>query len=218
MNTAGSASRCPYCFIEEKNSPRKIRRADELTIAETIAVIDDFAKAGARTVNIVGAGEPLLDSHCAKVIEVIHQHGLRTMLFINGTRLANSAELVQFLLERNASVVLKYSSLSPAVQDAVVGRRGHTHHRDAALSRLIDFGFNAEDPTRMGLDTIAFVGNQDETPAIHRWCRENNVFPITADYIPIGRTGWGGGWRSCGLSGYSARSRRDGAGGVDTSI
>ena len=54
---------CPYCFVEEKFSPRKVRRSDELSIEETRAVIKDFHAAGACTVNIVGAGEPTIDPH-----------------------------------------------------------------------------------------------------------------------------------------------------------
>src|SRR5436853_561096 len=49
---------CPYCFIEEKSSARKLRRPQELSLSETHAIVDDFIAAGALTVNIVGAGEP----------------------------------------------------------------------------------------------------------------------------------------------------------------
>ena len=41
---------CAYCFIEEKNSTRKIRKPNELTHEEVINVIDDLHSCGAKTI------------------------------------------------------------------------------------------------------------------------------------------------------------------------
>src|SRR5438445_12203316 len=62
---------CPYCYIEEKNSRRKVRRPDELSHEETLAVIDDFISCGAKTINIVGAGEPTIDPHFEQTVDYI---------------------------------------------------------------------------------------------------------------------------------------------------
>jgi 2-iminoacetate synthase ThiH len=44
---------CPCCFIEEKSSAREVRKPNELSVRETLQVVDDLASAGAETVNIV---------------------------------------------------------------------------------------------------------------------------------------------------------------------
>jgi len=179
---------CPYCFIEEKNSARKIRKPNELTLDETLFVIDDLASAGAETINIVGAGEPTIDPHLRAVIEHISGLGLTTVIFTNGIALASSPELVDFLYMHRVSVVLKWNSFRAEVQDLVAGRTGYTAKRDQAFELLLDRGFAACLPTRLGIDTIVFHGNITEVSTIHDWARRNNIFPIAADYIPTGRT------------------------------
>lgn len=179
---------CPYCFIEEKNSSRKLRKPHELTLAETLQVIDDIRAAGAETVNIVGAGEPTIDPHFRDVVEHVHEHGLTTVLFTNGIALASNPDLVDFLYLRKVSIVVKLNSFRPEIQDLAAGRPGYTSKRDHAIELLIDRSFTAHLPTRLGIDTIVFRGNLDELPEIHDWARKHNVFPIAADYIPTGRT------------------------------
>lgn len=181
---------CHYCFIEEKSSTRKIRHPDEMTIPETLAVLEDFARAGAKTVNIVGGGEPTIDRAFSEVVSTIAGHGMVPVVFTNGIRLAeeHDCSLVKFLHDKNATVVLKYNSEDAAVQDLVAGRPGYTANRDKALDRLKDYCFNAEVPTRLALDIIAFKGNLAELPTIHRMCRAEGIFPILADFIPTGRT------------------------------
>lgn len=179
---------CSYCFIEEKDSTRKLRKPNELSQDEVVAVIDDFRESGARTVNIVGAGEPTIDPHFEETIDHIARHNLTAVLFTNGIRLSEEPSLINFLYSRNVSVVLKYNSQSGALQDLAAGRNGYSAKRDHALTLLQDVGFNKSLPTRLGLDIITFSGNLREIPSIHRSCRQKNIFPIAGEYIPTGRT------------------------------
>ncbi len=179
---------CAYCFIEEKVSKRKLRFPDEMTQAETFAVIDDFAQAGAMTVNLVGAGEPTVDPLFDEVIERIAALGMTPVVFTNGIRLAESVELVQFLYRRGATVVLKFNSGNAELQDLVAGRAGYTRYRDEALQHLLNAGFASHEPTRLAFDIIALAGNYDEIPDIYSRCRAQNIYPILTDYIPTGRT------------------------------
>ena len=179
---------CPYCYIEEKNSRRKLRKPNELTFDETIQIIDDYAAAGAKTVNIVGAGEPTIDPHFEDVLVAISKRGMHTVIFTNGIRLAEDPELLIFLNKTPTTIVLKFNSFNPEIQDLVAGHPGYTTKRDLALDRLQDLGLNAYTPTRIGLDLMAFKGNLEELPRIHEMCRRHNYYPISADYIPTGRT------------------------------
>jgi MoaA/NifB/PqqE/SkfB family radical SAM enzyme len=179
---------CAYCFVEEKLSPRKLRRPDELSIQETRAVIEDFRRAGALTVNIVGAGEPTIDPHFEEVVELISSLGMVAIVFTNGIRIAREPALARFLYSRQATVVIKLNSRDPRLQDLVAGRPGYTRQRDLALELLLDAGFAAHSPTRLGADTMVFRGNLAELPALYRWCLVMNVHPIIGEYIPTGRT------------------------------
>jgi MoaA/NifB/PqqE/SkfB family radical SAM enzyme len=179
---------CPYCFIEEKNSHRKVRRPDELSLSETKEVIDDFVSSGCLTINLVGAGEPTIDPHFKEVVAYAYSRDLCTVVFTNGIALATDAHLAQFLYRNRVSVVIKYNSRDSDLQDLVAGRKGYTRKRDRGLEVLLDSGFAAHEPTRLGLDIMVFRGNLDELPEIHRFCRDNNLFPIAGEFIPTGRT------------------------------
>lgn len=179
---------CPYCYIEEKNSERKVRKPNELTIHETLRIIDDFANCGAKTINIVGAGEPTIDPHFEEVINYIYSKKLKTVLFTNGIRFYHFPKLLRLLYDRNVSIVLKYNSNDNNKQDLVAGRKAYAEKRNKVLDWLIDYGFNSHYPTKLGIDIIVFNGNIEELLEIHKWCRGNNIFPIAAEFIPTGRT------------------------------
>ena len=182
---------CPYCYIEEKQSQRKVRKPHELSYEEHLAIIDDLRSCGARTINIVGAGEPSIDPHFIDIIKYIHAAGMRTVLFTNGIRISYEHSLPHFFYENGVTVVLKYNSRNHLVQDLAAGSDGYTIKRNRALDLLLDAGFRAQEPTRLAIDVIAFRGNLSELSSIHRWCREENIFPIVGDYIPTGRTEMG---------------------------
>jgi MoaA/NifB/PqqE/SkfB family radical SAM enzyme len=179
---------CPYCYVEDKDSLRKTRHDDELTFNQIINVIDELHSCGAKTINIVGAGEPTIDTDFEEIIEHINKNKIKTVLFTNGIRLYNETTLAKFLQKNNVSVVIKYNSINPDIQDLLVGRHGYTQKRDATLEMLIDLGFNSHYPTKLGIDVIVNKGNYREVPQILNWCRENNIFPIIGGYIPAGRT------------------------------
>lgn len=182
---------CPYCYVEDKESIRKVRHHDELSYSEILEVINELHSCGARTINIVGAGEPTIDPDFEEIIEHISKKQIKTVLFTNGIRLYNETTLAKFLLKNNVSVVIKYNSSNPEIQDLLVGRQGYTLKRDATIEMLIDLGFNSHYPTKLGIDVIVNKGNYREVPEILKWCRENNIYPIIGGYIPSGRTSEG---------------------------
>jgi|GEM_PF-1445928 len=183
---------CPYCFTEDILGDRRSARPDAMTEKETFEVLDDFICAGARTVNIVGAGEPLLNRSFMAVVKHLAAENVRTVVFTNGTRLAADDDLINFVAGLDVTVVLKFNSCNALVQDAVAGRRGYTERRNLALRKLVSLGLTTAEPTRLGIDTLAFAGNFHELPEIHRWCRVSNIYPLTSDFIPTGRTKCGG--------------------------
>lgn len=182
---------CHYCFVEQKATERKRRLPAELSDKETLSVINDFARAGSLTVNIVGAGEPMIDPLFPRVLREIARLGMVPVIFTHGAEIPRKPHLIDLLQETNATVVIKLNSRNRALQDAIVGRIGYAEQRDVAISLLLQAGFAESNPTRLAVDTLAFKGNLEELPDIHRWAREHNIFPITATFIPTGRTAGG---------------------------
>lgn len=202
---------CAYCYIEEKESARKKRKPSELDYSEIVWTIEDLRSCGAKTINIVGAGEPTIDPRFEQIIQRIFDLGMRTVLFTNGIRFYHEPSMASFLYRRDVSVVLKYNAISEETQDLVAGQRGYTRKRDAALRQLLDAGFATTKPTRLGLDVIAFKGNVGEIPEIHSLCRNQNLFPIIGEYIPTGRTESGVFQGHQALSGFSEAERKQAA-------
>lgn len=179
---------CVYCFVERDDSTKKTRRTSELDVEELIQVVDSFHSLGARTVNLVGAGEPTEDPRLTTIVQRIHDLGMRTMLFTHGARIARDIRLSKWLFERSVTVALKMNSRIDSVQNRLVRSDGYAAKRDQALKILIDSGFSSEFPTRLAFDCIVSKESMTEVIDIYQWCRESNIHPIMAGIIPTGRT------------------------------
>ncbi len=180
---------CEYCFRAELATVSKKRLPGEITIEKTLEVIDAVTALGARAINIIGAGEPTLDPALPDVMRYIARKNAIPIVSTNGARL--SEKLVQEMHASNASVIIKANSFNPAIQDALVNRNGYTRQRDKGLALLIEAGFTdptAQYQTRLGINSVVCQENKNEIPLLHAYCREHNIMPLMATFIPAGRT------------------------------
>ncbi len=179
---------CPYCYVETVNSACKATYPDALDGERLEYLVRQLADAGAKTVNIIGAGEPTVDPELPAILELIATLDMRPLLATNGILLASRPDLVRLLAETRASVVLKYNSANPDIQDALVRCSGYTSVRDEALRVLCEAGFNDTRPTRLALNTLLMKANYPEVLSIFEYCRNENIAVIAGDYMPTGRT------------------------------
>jgi len=179
---------CPYCYVEKVGSLRKKRNKNELHFDEYKEIIDKLAKVGAKTINIIGAGEPTIDFEFQKIARYIKELGLKVLVATNGIKIATSDSFVEFLKEIDASVVLKVNSFDNELQDILVGQKDYSKTRDIALKKLFDYGFNKKHPTRLAINTLLMKSNLNEVFDIFKFCRENNITYIAGNYMPTGRT------------------------------
>jgi len=179
---------CPYCYIEKAGSLSKKKNNNELSFEEYKIIIDKLIAAGAKTINIIGAGEPTIDKDFKKIVEYIKNLSIKVLIATNGIEIAKSESLLSFLNDIEASIVLKVNSFNSKLQDILVGRKGYSALRDKALEKLIFNGFNASKPTRLGINTLLMKANIDEIFGIFKYCRENNIAYIAGNYMPTGRT------------------------------
>lgn len=179
---------CPYCYVEKVGSLRKKKSKDELSFEEYKNIIDKLADAGAQTINIIGAGEPTIDADFKKIAEYIKSLSLNVLVATNGIEIARSDSFTKFLNDINASVVLKVNSFDNKLQDILVGQKDYSKTRDIALKKLIDFGFNKSNPTRLAVNTLLMKSNLEEVFDIFKFCRNNNITYIAGNYMPTGRT------------------------------
>jgi len=179
---------CEYCFRAEGDEAKK-KLDGELTLAETLTVVDQVTALGAKTVNIIGAGEPLMDRHFFTIVDYVAERGAVPVVFTNGF-LLDKIEVRQGLYDIGASVVIKVNSFDESLQNCMVGRKNYAANRNVALQKLLESDFNqpGEDyDTRLGIDCVVYQRNKHEILDIFRFCRRNNIMSLFKTFIPIGR-------------------------------
>ncbi|MFH1917141.1 MAG: radical SAM protein [Nanoarchaeota archaeon] len=185
---------CEYCFREELGLPAKRRLPGEMTITETLQLIDQLADLGTKTINIIGAGEPTLDPGFEEIVHYISQYGIVPVVFTHGGTI--DERLVDVLKDTNSSVIIKVNSFHAEVQDALVGRKGYSAKRDRGLKLLLSAGFASPGidsqgrpyHTCLGIDSVICQENKDDILDIFRYCRMHNIMPLIKTFIPAGRT------------------------------
>lgn len=180
---------CEYCFRAEQGIMSKKRLPNEISVNETISIIDAIDSLEVKAINIIGAGEPTIDPVLIDVVKYISNKNIIPIISTHGARLTEN--LVSELYANNASVIIKVNSFNPVLQDKLVNRNDYAKKRDKGIRLLIEAGFNKQTAyyqTRLGINSIVLQENKDEIFEIHKYCRLNNIMPIMSTFIPAGRT------------------------------
>lgn len=191
---------CSFCFTEDPHNPmgRKRRLANEMSLEERLALIDQAALLGARSINFVGAGEPTIDPNFWDLLERMAEREICPIIYTEGSLKLTDRDFARRLYGLGATVVLKVNSLWNApYQNAVVRGPGtktnassgdYTGKRNRAVELLMEEGFNDSEPTRLAFDTIICKQNVAEIPALHAYARKHNIFILLVNYLPSGRS------------------------------
>ena len=161
--------RCVYCYASAGDALN-----GELTLDELIGVIEQARQLGARTIVLLGGGEPLLFPHVKEVIRHIHSLGLSQAVFTNGMLLTK--ELCRFLSDHHVKVAIKFNSFLPTVQDALAGVAGAHRLIDRGLRLLMESGYPDEDRP-LCIQSVICRQNKDEIEAMWIWARERGITP-----------------------------------------
>lgn len=177
--------KCRYCAWDS-GSPLE----DEISYATLVRFIAEGKELGAKSVVVIGGGEPTVFKKFKELITLIHSLDMTPVIITNG--LVVDRELAEFLYEKNCSILLKYDSYTEEIQEYLSGRKGTFASIENALHALMDVGFcekqENETEQRMGLSFVVTKKNVQEVPNIWRFCRKNNLYPNMELLNPIGRT------------------------------
>ena len=163
---------CPYC-LENRDKcipPFSIEKINSIT--------KEAKQLGAKTIAIIGYGEPLLPFRLEEtfsVIESIKEKKLTPLLFTNG--LCITKEVSKELYKLGTTVITKLNSFDPLVQDYLTKRKDSLKNMREGLNILIETGFNKSFPTRLGLQTGIFHENLKDLPKLSKFCVEKNIYP-----------------------------------------
>ena len=180
---------CDYCFREENPIVSKKRLPNELLLEDSLSIIDDLAKLGVKTINIAGAGEPLLDPNLPIMLERIFSYGITSLVATNGSKINDY--WINCFIKTGTSVMIKVNSFNEQKQNQLVNRINYAKKRDRGLKKLIEAEFNkatGEYQTRLSINALVSKDTINEIPEIFNYCRENNIMPCMASFIPAGKT------------------------------
>jgi radical SAM protein with 4Fe4S-binding SPASM domain len=162
--------KCTYCYA---NSGKK--QSNELSLKELLNVVDQAIALGVRSITVIGGGEPLMHPHIRELIGHIARRGIPQNLFTNGTLITPA--LARFLAARKVSVVVKFNSLRPEVQDELVGVPGAFKRIHRGIACLVDAGYARRPELRLGLETIICKDNYAEIETMWRYARDRGMHP-----------------------------------------
>lgn len=192
---------CDFCFTESAFAGKKRRLPNELSFAQRVRLLEELKGLGARSINIVGAGEPTIDPYFFDLLVAIRRLDMTPLVYTEGSLKLSEQDFCSRLYDLGATVVLKVNSLwQEEYQNSILvsgnvnphtPKYNYFEHRRRAFENLIDLGFNKGAPTRLAFDTIICRENVGEIEALHRFARDNNIFILLVNYLPSGRSASG---------------------------
>ncbi len=176
---------CPFCYTDSNN-------CDDYKFA-SLKDIDLFlrqiSEAGAKTIRIVGLGEPFLDRRFFNgkkfpFLDLAKKYRITTVIYTNGTLIGK--RLAEQLYKYDVSIVTKLYSFSPRVFEEMTGNKGFFVQEKQArlvgnkyiprnLKILIAQGFNRKTPTRLGVNNVITSQNVKELKYLYQFARFNNL-------------------------------------------
>jgi len=176
--------KCKYCGW---NSGMPLE--DEIDFDTLTSFIDEGKNMGAKSIIIIGGGEPTIYKYFIELVKYINRLKLIPVVITNG--LTMDQALSEMLYNNNCSILFKCDSLKPQTQDYLSGVQGAFIKMQRGLNILKDIGFTkVSDPSqlRLGLSFVLNKKNIDEACDIWRFCRNNNIYPNLELLNPIGRS------------------------------
>ncbi|MBE0517419.1 MAG: radical SAM protein [Methanophagales archaeon] len=152
---------------------------DELSKEEGMALIDQIASSGIRTVVFTG-GEPLMREDLFELIAYAKPKGFTVFIATNGTMI--TSEVAKVLRAFNAGVVIGLDGMNPEVHDAIRGVEGAYDAVIAGIENCI------AERLYVHLNIVASTRNFDEIERIIDYGDTIGVYSyFIYNFVPCGR-------------------------------
>ncbi|MFA6528134.1 MAG: radical SAM protein [Candidatus Gracilibacteria bacterium] len=172
--------RCRYC-CNRSGKPS----SDEITFEKIIDVVNQAKDLGAKSVVVIGGGEPTIYPKFKELIKHIHSLGMVPVIFTNTQKMTK--EMVKFLRKYNVTVITKLDSLDEKTQDYLTGVKGSFKKIHKGIQNLIDAGYadvKDSQKSKLGASFVVSKKNAHEIPAIWRFCRDRKIYPNLEMMVP----------------------------------
>lgn len=174
--------RCKYCCNRSGQALEK-----EISFEKLKDLVCEAKELGAKSIIVIGGGEPTIYHSFRELISFIHDNGLIPVIFTNTQTM--TFELATFLYEHDVSVIIKLDSLVEKIQDEMVGVKGAYANIQNGIKNLMAAGYDKpkkEGVLKLGASFVVNKQNYDDVVNIWRYCREHKMFPNLEMMIPNG--------------------------------
>lgn len=175
---------CIYCDSDVGKAAE-----GELSLAETISVLDQGIQLGTEMLTICGLGEPLDDPKLLGILRYCRDNGLSLSMFTNILNITD--EHIRLFQEMDIGLIVKCDSLNAASFDKTLGRRGTAQRIYTNLDKLLCAGFGGTECTNLALSIVPTRFTIDDIPEVAKFCKSRGLFPS------IGELEYSGKARSC---------------------
>nr|WP_321356682.1 4Fe-4S cluster-binding domain-containing protein [uncultured Draconibacterium sp.] len=197
---------CPHCF--KKNGHKYHAKMDRAGFEK---IILQAIPLGLKSVKFLGAGEPFENNDILEIFEFLNSNNIIPLVFTSGyvfsdedsakkiNGVSSCEDLLKKVLKFNVSIMLKYNAFDSTIQNNLVGNPksiNYSEHRDEALKKLIQTGFNSFDKNRDYSTKLALAINPVTNKNIHealdlyKWARRRNIYAIVTPTMISGRAKW----------------------------
>jgi MoaA/NifB/PqqE/SkfB family radical SAM enzyme len=148
-------------------------------------IVKQAHELGARSIVIIGGGEPTIYQRFRDLISYIDSLDMIPVVITNGQTM--DRKLTRFLNKHHASVLIKMDSLNDKLQDSFSGVQGSSKNIKNGVDNLITEGFCNDSNNRLGASCVLNRLNAPEIFDIWRFCRDRNIIPNIETMTPNGR-------------------------------
>jgi len=164
---------CVYCDSVVGDADK-----NELSIKDYNRLISDSKKLGVQWVHICGLGEPSDYANFIDFVGLLNNHDIKLSFFTNGLNL--SKDVIDFLYQSNACLIVKMDSFDEKTFDKVLGQKQSAR----TIYKTIDYLVNSNYPrmdsygnTNLAFSIVPTSLTLHEIPEIVKYCLKNNIFP-----------------------------------------
>lgn len=168
-------------FDENRIHPPSDSRAELLTHEQILDVISQAADFGAKSIDLMGGGEPLAHKRFIELVEHSRKVGLEVETFTNGTLITR--DIAQRLFDNEVTPYVKVYSLNPELHDRMVNRRGAHQRVMRGIEFLKEAGYGSAEKPVMAIETIIIDKNISEMPDLWRYSRDNGFIPYFERFV-----------------------------------
>lgn len=174
-------------FSDEQTHGPSDQRGDLLAHEQILDVMTQAARFGAKSVDLMGGGEPLAYKRFFDLVDHARVLGMQVETFTNGTLITEA--VAKRMFESGVTPYVKVYSLDPALHDRMVNRKGAHAMVMRGIERLKAAGYGSDGAPAMAIETIVIDSNIEELPDLWRFARNQGFLPYFERFVGCGYDG-----------------------------